>query len=187
MKKKMSWALVLFVFWTLFISGCTAISTPDHPVSTDTPEKNDVTVANPATVYCEKQGYLVETRTAADGSQSAVCIFPNGSECDEWAYFRGECRPGTLAPKTENKAVEAAKIFLARQLGLDASQITLFSLETIIWLDSCLGIPGQGEACNPKETAGFRVILTIGETHYTFHTDLTGENIRQETAGAQGG
>jgi putative hemolysin len=61
-----------------------------EPVSTDTPQAN---MPNPASVYCEEQGYKIEIRTAADGSQSGVCIFPDGSECDEWAYFRGECGP----------------------------------------------------------------------------------------------
>jgi hypothetical protein len=23
-----------------------------------------------------------------------ICVFPNGSECDEWAYYRNECAPG---------------------------------------------------------------------------------------------
>jgi hypothetical protein len=50
-------------------------------------------VPNPASAYCEQQGYKSEIRTATDGSQSGVCIFPDGSECDEWAYFRGECGP----------------------------------------------------------------------------------------------
>ncbi len=30
---------------------------------------------------------------AADGSQNGICVFPDGSECDEWAYFRGQCGP----------------------------------------------------------------------------------------------
>ena len=50
---------------------------------------------NPAAVYCQEQGYQYEIRTAADGSQSGVCIFPDGSECDEWAYSRGECGPNS--------------------------------------------------------------------------------------------
>lgn len=54
---------------------------------------------NPASVYCEGQGNKLEIRTATDGSQSGVCIFPDGSECDEWAYFRGEC--GSAVPATE--------------------------------------------------------------------------------------
>jgi len=48
---------------------------------------------NPASQYCEEQGYRFEIRTAADGSQTGYCIFTDGSECDEWAYFRGECGP----------------------------------------------------------------------------------------------
>jgi putative hemolysin len=48
---------------------------------------------NPAAVYCQEQGYSYEIRTAGDGSQSGVCIFPDGSECDEWEFFRGECGP----------------------------------------------------------------------------------------------
>jgi putative hemolysin len=55
---------------------------------------------NPASVYCEQQGYRLEIRTAADGSQSGVCIFPDGGECDEWAYFRGECGPRAESAET---------------------------------------------------------------------------------------
>ena len=51
-------------------------------------------LANPASVYCEEQGGKVDIRTATDGSQSGFCIFPDGSECDEWAFFQGQCKPG---------------------------------------------------------------------------------------------
>ncbi len=49
-------------------------------------------LANPASVYCEEQGYKLEIRTDEQGSYG-VCLFPDGSECDEWAFFRGECGP----------------------------------------------------------------------------------------------
>ncbi|MBN2114738.1 MAG: DUF333 domain-containing protein [Acidimicrobiia bacterium] len=49
---------------------------------------------NPAAVYCEEQGGTVEIITAADGSQSGVCKFADGSQCDSWAFWRGECSPG---------------------------------------------------------------------------------------------
>jgi len=48
---------------------------------------------NPASVYCKQNGNQIEIQTAADGSQSSECVFPDGSTCDEWAYFRGECGP----------------------------------------------------------------------------------------------
>ena len=28
------------------------------------------------------------------GVRCGYCIFPDGSECEEWAFFRGECVPG---------------------------------------------------------------------------------------------
>ncbi len=50
---------------------------------------------NPASVYCEEQGGTLEIRTddESDG-QLGYCVFPDGSECEEWAYYRGECQPG---------------------------------------------------------------------------------------------
>ena len=57
---------------------------------------------NPASVYCEQNGNKLEIHTAEDGSQSGVCVFPDGSTCDEWAYFRGEC--GLEAQKSPTPA-----------------------------------------------------------------------------------
>ena len=57
-------------------------------------DENESQLPNPASVYCEEQGGTVEIRTEADGGQYGVCIFSDGSECDEWAFFRGECQPG---------------------------------------------------------------------------------------------
>jgi putative hemolysin len=50
-------------------------------------------LANPASEYCEEQGGQVEIREDADGNQQGFCVFADGSECEEWAYFRGECEP----------------------------------------------------------------------------------------------
>lgn len=56
------------------------------------------TMANPAAEYCEEQGGQHVITTAPDGNQSGVCRFPDGGECEAWAYFRGECQPGESAP-----------------------------------------------------------------------------------------
>ncbi|WP_270729241.1 putative hemolysin [Shimia sp. Alg240-R146] len=47
-----------------------------------------VGMANPASVYCVEQGGTSEIVKAADGSESGVCVLPDGSEVDEWEYFR---------------------------------------------------------------------------------------------------
>jgi putative hemolysin len=48
------------------------------------------TLANPASAHCEKQGGTVEMRQDRFGTYG-VCILQNGTECDEWSYYRGEC------------------------------------------------------------------------------------------------
>jgi putative hemolysin len=62
---------------------------------------------NPASVYCEQNGNKLEIRTAADGSQNGICVFPEGSTCDEWAYYRGECGPAAQKSPTPAITVEA--------------------------------------------------------------------------------
>jgi predicted secreted protein len=65
------------------VSGTVSSSTQPNPE-----------IPNPAAKYCDDQGFTREIRTSADGSQYGVCKFPDESECDEWAYFRGECKAG---------------------------------------------------------------------------------------------
>jgi putative hemolysin len=90
-KRKKEKLKKIFTF-TIIMFALTACAAPWVRVSesagTDIPKAN---MPNPASVNCEQNGNKLEIRTAADGSQSGICIFPDGSECDEWAYFRGEC------------------------------------------------------------------------------------------------
>lgn len=53
----------------------------------------EVGLANPASVHCEEQGGREETPKDDGGGEYAVCVFPNGSECESWAFYRGECKP----------------------------------------------------------------------------------------------
>ncbi len=68
---------------------------PTQPAAQETPTENaalesPLDMANPASVYCEEQGYKVEIRDEA-GGQVGYCVFPNGAECEEWAFYNGEC------------------------------------------------------------------------------------------------
>ena len=59
------------------------------------PQAGDGTqLANPASVYCGQHGGTVEIRGDDRGAQHGACVFDDGSECDEWAFYRGECTPG---------------------------------------------------------------------------------------------
>lgn len=58
----------------------------------------DVGMPNPASVYCEEQGGTLEIREDVDGGQVGYCRFGDGSACEEWAFFRGECLVGGIYP-----------------------------------------------------------------------------------------
>jgi putative hemolysin len=53
-----------------------------------------VSVANPASTFCIENGGKLEIRDDATG-QSGYCIFDDGTECEEWEYYRGECMDGS--------------------------------------------------------------------------------------------
>jgi putative hemolysin len=83
--------ILTFTIILMALTACTSFRVQtSESAGTDMPQAN---MPNPASVYCEQNGNKLEIRTAADGSQSGVCVFPDGSTCDEWAYFRGECGP----------------------------------------------------------------------------------------------
>jgi putative hemolysin len=55
-------------------------------------ETNEGTqIPNPAAVYCEQQGGTIRIEMDETGGQRGICILTDGMECDEWAYYRGEC------------------------------------------------------------------------------------------------
>jgi hypothetical protein len=53
-------------------------------------------LANPASVNCVNKGGNSEIRTNSDGSQTGYCTFPDGSECEEWAFYRNQCSPANV-------------------------------------------------------------------------------------------
>jgi putative hemolysin len=94
--------IVILLALTVF-TGPQTQTAPDS-AATDMPQAG---MPNPASVYCTQKGNKLEIRTAADGSQNGICVFPDGSACDEWAYFRGECGQATQKSPTPAVAVEA--------------------------------------------------------------------------------
>ncbi len=112
----------LLIIFCLLVTGCVhATSQPADTVIPETPTIQPTIpgLPNPASVYCEQQGYTLDIRTASDGSQSGVCIFTDGSECDEWAYFRGECKPAAIGTPAESSDGDSQdwKIYTNVDLG----------------------------------------------------------------------
>lgn len=114
--------VVMVLIGVLFVAACGAEPTPvpskalptasptealpaatptedpfESPLPTEGPFESPVSLPNPASKFCEDQGYHIEMRST-DAGTVGYCIFLDGSECEEWAYFRGECEPGVPEP-----------------------------------------------------------------------------------------
>ena len=74
--------LIYLILVILIFSGCSNKINRENNISG---------IANPASEKCIEDGYKLEIREDASGNQYGVCIFSDNSECEEWAYFRGEC------------------------------------------------------------------------------------------------
>ena len=112
--------IVPFIIILLALTACTA---PKAQAAPDTAATNmpQVGMANPASAFCTQNGNKLEIRTAADGSQNGVCVFPNGSTCDEWAYFRGECGLAQQKSPTPALAIEVTQKASSGGAGANAS------------------------------------------------------------------
>ena len=91
-KKEQLKQILTFTIILMALTACTA---------------TQANMPNPASVYCEQNGNKLEIHTAGDGSQYGICVFPDGSTCDEWAYYRGECGPAAQKSPTPAMTVEA--------------------------------------------------------------------------------
>ncbi len=92
------------------LAACSKSLAPMIPVTDLPPDEEPATdMANPASVFCEEQGGIVDIRTEDDGGQIGICVFTDGSECEEWAFMRAECVPGAEANATAAPAEPEAE------------------------------------------------------------------------------
>ena len=91
--------ILILLFSAISISGCSIFNQQQNS------DAEIANLPNPASVYCEEQGYTLELRTDENGAYG-VCIFPDGSECEEWAYFNEECQPGDSINDKQDQVVD---------------------------------------------------------------------------------
>lgn len=66
-----------------------------------TENEENLGMANPASVYCEENGWTVQIVSDEEWNQSWLCMFDDGSYCDEWSYYRQEwCEKGMIMYNT---------------------------------------------------------------------------------------
>ncbi len=98
--------ICLLLVGGLGVAGCVPASdlrptgqpVPQVEATATATSRPAIGMPNPASAYCAQNGGKLEIRKDAQGGEYGVCIFADGSECEEWAFFRGECRPGVHFP-----------------------------------------------------------------------------------------
>lgn len=86
-------------------------------------------------------------------------------------------KPGIDLDKS--KAILAAMQALNQATRIPLREIHVTSVEATQWPDSCLGLARSGEMCAEVITPGWKIILDTADNIYIFHTDQSGEIIRQ--------
>lgn len=81
--------LIILLIFVGILKLLNEISVLDN-LLTDSTDINSK-IANPASSNCLANGGTLQIRTLDDGSQVGYCMFKNGQECEEWAYYREEC------------------------------------------------------------------------------------------------
>jgi putative hemolysin len=75
-----------------YTSGCA-----DFPTTSDSPSLGGggtIGSPNPSSVGCADKGGTSETLYDNEGGQYGVCLFSDGTACEEWALQNGECAEG---------------------------------------------------------------------------------------------
>lgn len=78
---------------------------------------NTAQLANPASVKCEDDGGELKMISDKEGNQTGVCVFSD-YECEEWAYYRGECN-------LEEDAAQIKEALIAKGLNLNNMKVVI--------------------------------------------------------------
>jgi putative hemolysin len=140
------------------------------------PVEDEAQLANPASVYCEEQGGTV-TIIETDDGQVGICVLDDGRECEEWAYYRGECVPGV------DQATIAVELYFSNEtLGDPCGEVFPVTRQVpddtpaVDALASLLAGPTQAEIAEgyggwfSAETEG--LLRSVGVTEGTAHVDF---------------
>jgi putative hemolysin len=117
MKKIFILGLLLII--SITIIGCNQETQIDIEDETNINNDTNAEIANPASTFCIEQGGDLEIITAEDG-EYGMCNFPDGSSCEEWAFFRGECQIGD-SNKNENEETTIEEEFDLTELEIECN------------------------------------------------------------------
>jgi len=164
--------LILFVCSFFFIKALKPATEVSNTTGTETAETQQniptTGMANPASVYCKDQGGKLDIRNDAGGGQYGICVFDDGSECEEWKFFRKECTKGTPAgtPIVDiNKDTELIKLALVKEEKINLTDVNVVvSKDTGKYASGSIApkVPGGGAYFFAAKTSTGWTIVAAG-------------------------
>ena len=179
MNKRMS-VNVVVVMLLLWLAACAPAEKEATPAT-----KEPIGMPNPASVYCEEQGGKLELRNDENGSYG-VCILQDGTECDEWAFFRGECGPNAVQIPDPAGARDAVLDYLRTQNS------TVPAVDSV-WTETYMTELGLVGSSQLRYTAGgwtadvsYPIVAPQATIYTVVISDTTGNFAWQGTVDASG-
>lgn len=120
MKTKELGLVALLAAGVLTLAGCG---------KTETPVEENAEIANPASVYCEENWWTLMLEEWA-----WLCMFDDGSYCEEWAFMNGECQPWDIMYNTvsdEENSESTSEIY--SEDDLTAAEATIMNTVNNEW------------------------------------------------------
>jgi putative hemolysin len=128
---------------------------------TSTPSvSGPVGLPNPASVNCTRNGGRLLPQVG-HGGEFSYCVFPDGSSCEEWAYFRGDCSPGAAWSVTPTPLAAARIEFSPNSIGAEVKG-KLAPGETRVYV--LRAMQGQTMSANLESTNGAARLSIRGAT-----------------------
>lgn len=87
--------------------------------------------------------------------------------------------PGTGVESPDAEAAGAAILDLADRTGVSIADVQVVSIQETEWRDSCLELGQLNESCAQVMVPGYRIVLEVEGQQYVYHTDQTGDLLRQ--------
>ncbi|MEM8806453.1 MAG: hypothetical protein AAGF01_10550 [Cyanobacteria bacterium P01_G01_bin.38] len=84
-------------------------------------------------------------------------------------------------PTLSSQVQDAVLAAIAADQSLPPDQLTLQNARADSWPDSCLGLANPDELCAQMITPGWEIIVTDGQTTWTYRTNDLGDQIRLAT------
>ncbi len=111
----------------------------------------------------------VESETKAESSESEAKAGSSESEVNT----------ESSSTKTLADIVEDLKTAAMLESGIPSTDFLVQDAKAVQWSDRCLEAPRSDEVCAQVITPGYQVILSNLSVTFEFHTDRTGQTVRQ--------